>query len=93
MNERLYNRLNNIFITISLILIIIASIFDEVFNIIPQITLLFGSISSLINGKFKLKKHTRISFKEQFTLGIIFSIFSSFLIVGYILQLLNIIVI
>ena len=88
MNERLYNRLNNIFITISLILIIIASIFDEVFNIIPQITLLFGSISSLINGKFKLKKHTRISFKEQFTLGIIFSIFSSFLIIGYILQLL-----
>ena len=91
MNERLYNRLNNIFISISLILIIIASIFAEIFNIIPQIILLFGSISSIINGRFKFKKYSRTSFKEQFILGMIFLIFSLFLIIGYILELFNII--
>ncbi|MBE6052310.1 MAG: hypothetical protein E7212_00125 [Clostridium sartagoforme] len=87
MNEKLYNRLINIFITISCVLIILVMINGKLYNIVPQIILLLASISILINGKFKLKKHSRISFKKQFILGIFSLILSLLTILGAILSM------
>ena len=58
MNKKLYNKLNNIFITISFILIILVMIYSELYNIVPQLILLMLSISTLINGKF-FKMHCK----------------------------------
>lgn len=90
MNEKLYNRLNNIFITISFILIILVMIYSKLYNIVPQIILLLISISTLINGKFKFKRYSRISFKQQFALGILSTILSLILILGATLSIFSI---
>ncbi|KLE17317.1 hypothetical protein [Clostridium sp. C8] len=90
MNEKLYNRLNNIFITISFILIILVMIYSKLYNIVPQIILLLISISTLINGKFKFKRYSRISFKKQFALGILSTILSLILILGATLSIFSI---
>ena len=90
MNEKLYNRMNNIFISISFILIILVMIYSKLYNIVPQIILLLASISTLINGKYKIKKYSKVSFKKQFTLGVLFTIFSLILILGATLSIFSI---
>lgn len=89
MDIRFYNKLNNIFITLSIFLVILVCVYDSLFNIVPQIILLFGSISAIINGKFKFKKYNKVSFKEQFTFGILFAIYSFILIIGAIFSILS----
>ncbi|MDY2630126.1 MAG: hypothetical protein SOV85_02050 [Clostridium sp.] len=87
MNKKLYDKLNNTFISLSFILIVLSMIYTDLFNITPQILLLFGSISVVLNGKFKFTKYSRLSFKEQFILGIIFAAISLITIVGTILSI------
>lgn len=82
MSEKIYNVLNTIFIIIVLILFILTTINKDIFNIIPQIILLFSGISSVINGKFKYKKYSRVSFKEQFILGICVTILAIVYLTG-----------
>lgn len=87
MTRNFYNKLNNIFIFLSIILTVLALIYNNLFDIVTAIIFLLGGISAIINGKFKLNKYNKISFKEQFYLGIFFLLFSIFLIIIYTIRL------
>lgn len=86
MNLKLYKKLNLIFSVIVFLLLLATSRIPELFNIIPQIILLFLSISYIINSKNRLIKIRNMSFKKTLILGYLGLILSIICLIGYFLH-------
>ncbi len=76
MTKKLYNNINNVFLCLSFILIILLLNYDYLFNIIAVTLLLFSSISMFINSKYKFTKHKYTNFKIDLYISILLFIIS-----------------
>ena len=76
MTKNLYTNINNVFLCLSFILIILLLIYDNLFNIITVTLLLFLSISMFINSKYKFTKHKYTNFKIDLYISTLLIIFS-----------------